>query len=104
MRIWETASVALAAITVSVSAVFADEAAIRTVCDGVCRIDKMGKAEKDGVFVDYTLSPEPGSEIRHISAQLLQPLNQNRFVLLCHWDFLLSCRSRPPTPRTGAVL
>ena len=56
MSIRQTAAVAFAAMTLSASSAFADEAAIRTVCDGVCRIDKIGKIAKEGVFVEDTLS------------------------------------------------
>ena len=64
MSIRQTAAVAFAAMTLSASAAFADEASIRSVGDLVCRIDKIGKIAKEGVFVDYTLSPEVGSDIR----------------------------------------
>ena len=64
LKVWQTAAVAFAAMTLSASAAFADEASIRSVGDVVCRIDKIGEIAKEGVFVDYTLSPELGSDIR----------------------------------------
>ena len=64
LNVCQTAAVALAAMALSASSAFADEAAIRAVADEVCRIDKIGQIAKEGMFVDYTLSPEAGSEIR----------------------------------------
>ena len=64
MNIMQISAVALAATPLWVSAAFADEVSLRAVGDGVCRIDKIGEMAKEGVFVDYTLSPEAGSEIR----------------------------------------
>ena len=47
MSIRQTAAVAFAAMTLSASAAFADEASIRSVGDVVCRIDKIGKRAKE---------------------------------------------------------
>ena len=51
-------------VAIAASAAFADEASIRGVSDEVCRIDKVGEIAKKGVFVDFTLVPEAGSDIR----------------------------------------
>ena len=46
-----------------VSGVFAGEAELRAVGDAVCRVDAVGEIAGKGLFVDYSLRPEEGSEI-----------------------------------------